>query len=312
VANEVTERIEWSRPSGLAGVEVLLAERAARRWVVFHETYTVCACLDLAGAEIEWKYRHKTHRAVTGTLMLMEPGEVHANTRITPPINFRVVLIDPSLVLRAAAELGMTSPPQWKLASTLDPVLLRSFAALHASLERPSTSLERESRFVACLRLLLEHYSETGSPSFKQPQRVALARARDLIHQHFSVPIALNELTAVSGLSQFHLVRAFATAFGVPPHAYQLRMQTARARALLAAGTPPAEVAAEAGFADQSHLTRHFKAIYGVTPGEYRRGTPKRRTYEVTTKLSLNARAAARGALNSAVPRDVEPRKQPA
>lgn len=272
MAPNSVERIEWSRPVELPGVELLLAERCTRVWRVFHETYTICTLFDISGGETEWTYRGKLHSAKAHEIMLMEPGEVHAMPHSIPPCDFRVLLIAPAIVEQAAVEFGLTAlPPHWKAAHAVEPVLFRALARLHASLESPASELEKQSRLVACLQLLLEHCSETGLPSLKQAEPMALARARDFIRAHYSRPIALNDLESISGLSRFHLVRAFAKEFGLPPHAYQIRVQIAKARALLGAGKPPAEVAAETGFADQSHLTRHFRAIYQVTPGEYRR-----------------------------------------
>jgi len=286
------ERIEWSRPVELPGVELLLAERCTRRWRVFHETYTICTILDISGAETEWTYRGRLHSANAQELMLMEPGEIHAMPHTIPPCDFRVLLIAPAVVERAAAELGVTaSRPHWKWARAADPALFRSFARLHASLESPASELEKQSRLAACLQLVLERCLENGLPSPKQPEHVALVRAREFIREHYRHPVTLGELEAVSGLSRFHLVRAFTKAFGVPPHAYQIRVQIQSARALLGAGTPPAEVAAETGFADQSHLTRHFKAVYGTTPGEYRRACGFDPRYD--SKNVLAGRAAA-------------------
>jgi AraC-like DNA-binding protein len=53
------------------------------------------------------------------------------------------------------------------------------------------------------------------------------------------------------------------------PHAYQTKIRIRRAKSLLHAGLPITAVAAEAGFYDQAHLTRHFKRIVGLTPGRY-------------------------------------------
>jgi AraC-like DNA-binding protein len=272
MARSAGERIEWSRPVELPGVELLVAERCTQVWRVFHETYTICTIFDLSGGQTEWTYRGKLHSAKAQATMLMEPGEIHAMPHAIPPCDFRVLLIDPAVVERAAAESGMgTLRPHWKWAHAADPALFRGFARLHASLESAASELERQSRLVVCLQLLLERCSETGLPSAKQPEPLALLRAREFIREHYSRPVGLGDLETISGLSRFHLVRAFTKTFGVPPHAYQLRVQIAKARTLLGAGNPPAEVAAETGFADQSHLTRHFRAIYHVTPGEYRR-----------------------------------------
>lgn len=272
MAAEDPERIEWSRPADLPGVDLLFAEQSTRPWRVYHETYTVATLFDVSGGDIEWTYRKKRYRAGAGEVALMQPGEVHANTRAHRPCNFRVLFIPSGIVEQATADLEISRlQPSWKLAHSPDPTLFRNLVRLHASLEAPASELERQSRFAACLRLLLERCAESSSSSFNEFERASLLRARDFIRQHYARPIALAELAAVSGLSRFHLVRAFAKAFGLPPHAYQNRVQIANARDLLATGCPPIDVAAETGYADQSHFTRHFKAIYGVTPGEYRR-----------------------------------------
>jgi len=201
----------------------------------------------------------------------MEPGEIHANTKQTAPAWFRVLMIDPSMIFRAAKELGIVvTTPHLKAAQIYDPRLFRPFAAFHASFERPATTLERQSRFATCVRLLLEHCTERPPVASRaRSARVNLEGARELIHDRSSENVTLDNLAAAAGLSRFHLVRAFAREFGLPPHAYQIQVRLARARALLATGLRPAAVAAEAGFADQSHLTRHFKFAHGITPGQY-------------------------------------------
>jgi AraC-like DNA-binding protein len=91
------------------------------------------------------------------------------------------------------------------------------------------------------------------------------------LQERFNESVSLDELSAVAGLSRFHLLRAFKKRFGVPPHTYQLHARIARARVLLQKGVSPADTASSVGFADQSHFTRHFKRILGVTPGQYAR-----------------------------------------
>ncbi len=73
----------------------------------------------------------------------------------------------------------------------------------------------------------------------------------------------------MSGLDRFALARHFRSAFGTSPHRFQVGRRLAHAQELIAQGTPLSEVAAAAGFADQSHLTRHFSARYGLPPGRW-------------------------------------------
>jgi AraC family transcriptional regulator len=84
----------------------------------------------------------------------------------------------------------------------------------------------------------------------------------------------LVELAGVVQLSEFHFARKFRTEFGCPPHTYVMRKRMERAKAQLAKGNTPLKVvAASSGFADQSHMTRLFRRLLGVTPAEYRRTT---------------------------------------
>jgi AraC-like DNA-binding protein len=99
----------------------------------------------------------------------------------------------------------------------------------------------------------------------------AIERARHYLHDNFNESVSLDQLVALTRLSRFHLVRAFALHTGIPPHAYQLKLRIERACALLRAGITAAETATQVGFADQSHFTRHFKRIRRITPGQYAR-----------------------------------------
>jgi AraC-like DNA-binding protein len=99
----------------------------------------------------------------------------------------------------------------------------------------------------------------------------AIERAKHYLHDKFNESVSLDELAALTRLSRFHLVRAFALDTGIPPHAYQLTLRIERACVLLRAGVTAAETATQVGFADQSHFTRHFKRIRRITPGRYAR-----------------------------------------
>ena len=72
-----------------------------------------------------------------------------------------------------------------------------------------------------------------------------------------------------AGIGKFRLIRLFRERTGLPPHALQVAHRIRAARRLLEAGETIAETAAATGFADQSHLHRHFQRSLGLTPGEY-------------------------------------------
>jgi AraC family transcriptional regulator len=118
----------------------------------------------------------------------------------------------------------------------------------------------------------------------RQPERGSdgpLPRGRlravvEYIEEHLDASPSLQQLAAVARLSPYHFARQFKTATGLPPHQYVIARRVQRAQLLLQAETDLslAEVAASAGFSDQSQFTRHFKRLVGVTPGQFR--TPAR------------------------------------
>jgi AraC-like DNA-binding protein len=103
-----------------------------------------------------------------------------------------------------------------------------------------------------------------------RPPAAMLERAREYLAEHCCENVSLAQLAGVVALDPFALVRGFSRAFGLPPHAWMLQERVRRAQVLLRDGVPPAEAAVRVGFADQSHLTRCFKRMTGVTPGRYR------------------------------------------
>jgi len=93
----------------------------------------------------------------------------------------------------------------------------------------------------------------------------------DYLGDHSNRNVGLDELAAAAGIGKFRLVRLFRDRNGLPPHSLQLGHRIRTARRLLEAGRSIAEVAAATGFADQSHLHRHFQRSLGLTPGQYQR-----------------------------------------
>lgn len=97
----------------------------------------------------------------------------------------------------------------------------------------------------------------------------AIDRVLRHIDLHLNRPLALNELAEMAGLSVWRFATVFRQQVGVAPHRYICRLRVERAQALMREGISAAAAASEAGFYDQSHLSRHFKSMCGMTPGQY-------------------------------------------
>jgi AraC-like DNA-binding protein len=125
----------------------------------------------------------------------------------------------------------------------------------------------------AFLSGVAEHLARRSDDA--KPQRAAplpldkVAAARSFLAEEFDRPIVSGDLERVTGLDRFELARAFRRLVGTSPHRYLVGRRLDHARSRMAAGEGLAEAAAASGFADQSHMTRHFRARYGITPGRF-------------------------------------------
>jgi AraC-like DNA-binding protein len=237
--------------------------------------------------------------------LLVEPGEVTAHTAPPETGTVSAVFIAPALVERAARETGTAAAgPHLTAGAVTDPVLFEAFARLHDLLMGMATRLERQSHLAACLQLLLDRYAERRPPAPPVGREAAaVRRVRDYIHTCYGENLSLDDLAAVAGLGRFQLATAFRREAGLPPHAYHVQVRVAAARRLLATGTSPVRVAAETGFADQSHMIRHFRRALGVTPGEYVRSTNHRpRPWAAAAPSQMAARARRRARMLGVVP----------
>jgi transcriptional regulator GlxA family with amidase domain len=121
-------------------------------------------------------------------------------------------------------------------------------------------------------RAMLNAISDLSGPALWPPRpspRPALADVARYIEANFSERLTLKDLALVAELSVFRLVTVFRREMGTSPYRYLSAVRVRKAQELLRKGVPPAIAAIEVGFFDQSHLCRHFRAICGMTPGQF-------------------------------------------
>jgi AraC family transcriptional regulator len=97
--------------------------------------------------------------------------------------------------------------------------------------------------------------------------KAKLQQATAYIQEHLDRDLSLDEIAAKVNFSAYHFARLFKQSTGLAPHQYQIHCRVERAKELLQAGEIAiADIATQVGFYDQSHLSRHFKRIVGVSP----------------------------------------------
>ena len=200
-----------------------------------------------------------------GAIITVNPGEVHDGRPIGGARVWRMLYLAPALVAAARDDLARDAPPGAEFTA---PVFDRAdWRGLFLSLYRAGTEAAGDAGRMAFDAALGEVVvALCGGKDRGRGPAPAVLTARDYLHDQRDGPVTLAELAAVTGLSRFHLNRAFRAAFGIPPHAYLLQLRVARARQLIASGVTLSSAAAEAGFADQSHMTRIFTRQFGYPP----------------------------------------------
>ncbi len=239
-----------------------------------HEEYQFCLSLDTAG---EYDYRRARHGVPVGSLSVIHPGEVHAardpDDRIAPA-TYRVMYVCPCLLKATADDIAgrPVTLPFFVDPILLDPMLAARFLGFHIASEETASRLELDTRHLALLtQLVLRHTDASVTAAGVGQERGAVRRVREYLEDNYAENVSLDQLARLVELSPYHLTRVFRGEVGLPPHAYQLGVRLTRAKGLLLQGSPVSRVAFETGFADQSHLTRHFKRLVGTPPGHYAR-----------------------------------------
>lgn len=269
----MAEYSTYFRPSGLPGIEALHARFVRHAYRPHsHSTWTV-AVVERGAARFELDATQQ--RAAQGELFVLEPESVHTGMAAVPEgWAYKVLYIEPRLI-HEWDERDTPAPRAARWVVFRDVALRRALEQAHAALvAEPPGDIAIEEAVLHAVGALRPHL-RPGLPGRgrEHAEHAAVRRARTHLRERWDEPVSLAQLSEVAGLSRFELVRRFREQSGVTPHAYLTNLRVEEARRRLAAGAPPAAVAADCGFADQPHLNRVFKRAVGVSPGRYARAS---------------------------------------
>lgn len=261
-------RLKAWRVPVLGGLDLMHASNITHDYPRhIHEEH--CLVLMLRGAETHTS-RGESFRARPGSLMLLNANEAHSSRSVGS--EYRTIHLRLRALDRIASEVAgrKTDGIRFPRPVVEDPQLFRALLGLHLKLEQNASPLEHEAELVSAVGLLLARHHKihpAPAPRARGPRR--MRPVQDYLKEHFAENVSLSQLAAVARLSPFHLLRVFRGQVGVPPHEYQTQLRVAHARRLLHGGRSISQAAHETGFFDQSHLSRNFKRIVGLTPGRY-------------------------------------------
>jgi AraC-like DNA-binding protein len=235
----------------------------------FHSSYSIGVIESGVGGN---DYQGTTYLAPPGSIVLMNPGVPHTGFSAEGlPLTYRMLYPSVECVQKIADEFQMNGTPYFRDAVVQDDELTRQILSLHALLEQSPNSLAQESVFVEVLSRILGRHTNIKTNAMRHVQEHrAVQLMKDYFHDHYSKNISLEQLVALTNLNRSYLIRIFRQSVGMPPYTYLNQIRVEKAKQFLSQGISIAETAIAVGMSDQSHLTRHFKRIIGVSPGHYR------------------------------------------
>lgn len=265
--------IRYFRPSGLSGVELLTCSKVTFDFPAhFHQAY--CIWFNRSGGE---QYFHRGFADILQPIdfSIVAPGEVHANRTLDNLArSLMTFYVQPAKLQSLVRQLGGKTSASvcFKTGFYRDPECLESLTNLFSVLHQSTSLLERESALLEAFFLLATRHS---TAIVEQPtignERTRVHKVMEFFLENLDDNVSIGDLARRFNCTPFHLIRFFKKESGLTPYACLLRLRLERVRELISQGRSIVDIALETGFADQSHLTRHFKTLYGITPGQFKR-----------------------------------------
>ena len=263
--------VQYHIPEGINGLELLTCSDAGYHFSPhFHDSY--CIWLNTSSAET-YTYKGNSGILQTGDVGIIAPGEVHSNSVFgSESRQLLTYYLNDELLQAVASDVSDRSNSSLELPTDFhsDTEVYMGLITLWQTLKTSKSTLERQSAFYEVLSLLINRYASPAQPeidSGKEQKRTSVVIEQ--FHDRIDEDLRLDELASLVDCTPYYLIRFFKKNVGMTPHAYLLHLRLEKAKNLLQQGHSIVDTAFATGFTDQSHLTRHFKAKLGISPGVY-------------------------------------------
>jgi AraC-like DNA-binding protein len=235
-----------------------------------HEHFSIGA---ITAGRSTYVHEQSAFEVSAGTVVLMNPGDVHACNPIDDqPWSYLMLYVETPWLTDLQHQLGFAQDQAYRRFTVThlhDASLFAGLKGLYEVLvDDQQDVLHKHSAAVEFFTDVQQRLNPADQP-LREPN-FKLERAADYIRDNCTQMLKLEDICAAAQLSPSYLIRAFKQHYGMTPHAFLLNRRIQFARDRLRSGQLIADVALEAGFADQAHFQRVFKQHLAATPGQYR------------------------------------------
>jgi AraC-like DNA-binding protein/mannose-6-phosphate isomerase-like protein (cupin superfamily) len=215
--------------------------------------------------------KNRKYTVEPGDLLLFNPRDNHTCEQIDGrTLDYRCINVHPETMSKAAFEItGKDYLPYFSPAVIFHSELASLLRELHMIIMEEEKDFRKEEIFFFLLEQLIEEFSEKGIEQSGPEENRETKIICNYLEKNYMKNITLDELSGLTGLSKYYLLRSFTKQKGISPYRYLETIRIDRAKKLLEQGVLPIEAALQTGFADQSHFSNFFKKFIGLTPKQY-------------------------------------------
>lgn len=213
----------------------------------------------------------KSYQVKPGQIFIIPPHCEHGCGSIDGSHTYRLLLIADE-TLQASGLVGEQANYAFAQLVINDQGLYARLRELYGKLTGDESDFVKKSLLLAVVGDVFELYAQTSPAKLECNPDIerAVGKVQSYIEENYAAVFLLEDIAQLAHISPYHLLRQFSRIVGIPPHIYQQQVRIRQAKQLLNQGCSILDTAMNTGFADQSHFSKVFKKLVGVTPGEYR------------------------------------------